>query len=232
MVFIMEIKDSALKQVLQEYHDTLKDDFSKYEMSVIKELYLDNDSDIDANLIDLKNFTYLEKVVIRDIFVNREMLNNICKLKNLRRISFYNCNISDLRILTEANICELVIDGCVFEDIVVLNNMDCLEDLYLDNNEVVDLKDLVIIRRLKKLSLSNVKIVNSEQFIYMNEIESLRIDGTGVKDITPLLSMDKLKLLVIDKEQAIYNKKYISEFRDKGISVVDPSNRDVVIYYG
>lgn len=228
----MEIKDSALKQVLQEYHDILKDDFSKYEMSVIKELYLDNDSDIDVNLIDLKNFTYLEKVVIRDIFVNREMLNNICKLKNLRRISFYNCNISDLRILTEANICELVIDGCVFEDIVVLNNMDCLEDLYLDNNEVVDLKDLVIIRRLKKLSLSNVKIVSPEQFIYMNEIESLRIDGTGVKDITPLLSMDKLKLLVIDKEQAIYNKKYISEFRDKGISVVDPSNRDVVIYYG
>lgn len=228
----MEIKDSALKQVLQEYHDTLKDDFSKYEMSVIKELYLDNDSDIDTNLIDLKNFTYLEKVVIRDIFVNREMLNNICKLKNLRRISFYNCNISDLRILTEANICELVIDGCVFDDIVVLNNMDCLEDLYLDNNEVFDLKDLVIIRRLKKLSLSNVKIVNSEQFIYMNEIEFLRIDGTGVKDITPLLSMDKLKLLVIDKEQAIYNKKYINEFKDKGISVVDPSNRDVVIYYG
>lgn len=232
MVFIMEIKDSALKQVLQEYHDTLKDDFSKYEMSVIKELYLDNDSDIDANLIDLKDFTYLEKVVIRDIFVNREMLNNICKLKNLRRISFYNCNISDLKILTEANICELVIDGCVFEDIVVLNNMDCLEDLYLDNNEVVYLKDLVIIRRLKKLSLSNVKIVNPEQFIYMNEIESLRVDGTGVKDITPLLSMDKLKLLVIDKEQAIYNKNYISEFKDKGISVVDPSNRDVVIYYG
>lgn len=228
----MEIKDSALKQVLQEYHDTLKDDFSKYEMSVIKELYLDNDSDIDANLIDLKDFTYLEKVVIRDIFVNREMLNNICKLKNLRRISFYNCNISDLKILTEANICELVIDGCVFEDIVVLNNMDCLEDLYLDNNEVVYLKDLVIIRRLKKLSLSNVKIVNPEQFIYMNEIESLRVDGTGVKDITPLLSMDKLKLLVIDKEQAIYNKNYISEFKDKGISVVDPSNRDVVIYYG
>ena len=228
----MEIKDSALKQVLQEYHDILKDDFSKYEMSIIKELYLDNDSDIDANLIDLKNFTYLEKVVIRDIFVNREMLNNICKLKNLRRISFYNCNISDLRILTEANICELVIDGCIFDDIVVLNNMDCLEDLYLDNNEVVDLKDLVIIRRLKKLSLSNVKIVSPEQFIYMNEIESLRIDGTGVKDITPLLSMDKLKLLVIDKEQAIYNKKYINEFKDKGISVVDPSNRDVVIYYG
>ena len=41
-----------------------------------------------------------------------------------------------------------------------------------------------------------------------------------------------MKLLVIDKEQAIYNKKYINEFKDKGISVVDPSNRDVVIYYG
>ena len=79
MVFIMEIKDSALKQVLQEYHDILKDDFSKYEMSVIKELYLDNDSDIDANLIDLKNFTYLEKVVIRDIFVNRENKNSKIK---------------------------------------------------------------------------------------------------------------------------------------------------------
>jgi hypothetical protein len=71
-----------------------------------------------------------------------------------------------------------------------------------------------------------------EQFIYMNEIESLRIDGSGVKDITPLLSMDKLKLLVIDKEQAIYNKKYINEFKDKGINVVDYMNRDVEVYYG
>jgi Leucine-rich repeat (LRR) protein len=228
----MEIKDSALKQILQEYHDSDKEEFSKYEMSVIKEIYLDNDSDIDANLIDLKYFTYLEKVVIRDLFVNREMLNNICRLKNLRKVNFYNCNISDLRILVEANLCELVIDGCEFEDIVVLNSMDCLEDLYLDNNTVVDLKDLVIIRRLKKLSLSNVKVENPEQFIYMNEIESLRIDGSGVKDITPLLSMDKLKLLVIDKEQAIYNKKYINEFKDKGINVVDYMNRDVEVYYG
>jgi Leucine-rich repeat (LRR) protein len=119
----MEIKDSALKQILQEYHDSDKEEFSKYEMSVIKEIYLDNDSDIDANLIDLKYFTYLEKVVIRDLFVNREMLNNICRLKNLRKVNFYNCNISDLRILVEANLCELVIDGCEFEDIVVLNNI-------------------------------------------------------------------------------------------------------------
>lgn len=228
----MNIKDSALKQILQEYHDSEKEEFSKYEMSVIKEIYLDNDSDIDANLIDLKNFTYLEKVVIRDLFVNREMLNNICKAKNLRKVSFYNCKISDLRILTEANICELVIDDCDYEDIVILNNMDCLEDLYLDNNDVIDLKDLIIINRLKKLSLSNVKVINDQQFIYMNEIESLRIDGSGIKDITPLLSMDKLKLLVIDEEQAIYNKKYINEFRDKGISVVDYMNRDVEVYYG
>ena len=119
-----------------------------------------------------------------------------------------------------------------YEDIVVLNNMDCLEDLYLDNNEIIDLKDLIIIKRLKKLSLINFKVLNDEQFIYMNEIESLRIDGSGIKDITPLLSMDKLKLLVIDEEQAIYNKKYINEFRDKGISVVDYMNRDVEVYYG
>ena len=44
----MNIKDGALKQILQEYHDSEKEEFSKYEMSVIKEIYLDNDSDNDG----------------------------------------------------------------------------------------------------------------------------------------------------------------------------------------
>ena len=63
-------------------------------------------------------------------------------------------------------------------------------------------------------------------------IEDFPVKGISFKDITPLLSMDKLKLLVIDKEQAIYNKKYINEFKDKGINVVDYMNRDVEVYYG
>lgn len=227
----MEVKDSSLRQILKEYYGNDKTEFSKYEMSAIRELYLDMDSIIDANLEDLKYFVCLEKVILKNIYVDKDMLQNICNLKNLRKLSFYNCNISDMNLLVKANISELVIDECEYENIYSLNNMDCLEDLYLDNNSVIDLKELLVIKRLKKLSLSNVKVITPEYFIYMNDIEYLRIDKTGIKSISNLMQFDKLKMLVIDEEMALANKELVIELINKGVEVVDSSNRSVVIYY-
>lgn len=227
----MELKDKSLRQFLQEYYNVDKDEFSKYEISSVRDLYLDSDSIIDADLIDLEHFVCVEKIILKNIYVTDEMLKNICKTKNLRKISFYNCNISNLNLLVAANICELVIDECEVEDIYYLNNMDCLEDLYLDNINLVDLKDLTVIKRLKKLSLINTKVLTSEYLIYMNDIEYLSIAGTGIKIISNLVHFDKLKLLVIDEEQAIANKELVMILINNGVEVVDPSNRSVVIYY-
>lgn len=227
----MELKDKSLRTILQEFHNSDKEEFSKYEISSVKELYLDSESIIDADLVDLEYFICVEKIILKNIYVTDEILLNICKTKNLRKLSFYNCKISNLKLLEEANICELVIDECDFEDIYYLNNMDCLEDLYLDNNRIVDLKDLTVIKRLKKFSLSNTKILTSEYLIYMNEIEYLSIDGTGIKSISNLMHFDKLKMLVIDEEQAIANKDIVMKLIGDGVEVVDSSNRSVVIYY-
>lgn len=227
----MELKDKSLRTILQEFYDSDKEEFSKYEISSVKELYLDSESIIDADLVDLEYFICVEKIILKNIYVTDEILLNICKTKNLRKLSFYNCKISNLKLLEEANICELVIDECDFEDIYYLNNMDCLEDLYLDNNRIVDLKDLAVIKRLKKFSLSNTKILTSEYLIYMNEIEYLSIDGTGIKSISNLMHFDKLKMLVIDEEQAIANKDIVMKLIGDGVEVVDSSNRSVVIYY-
>ena len=227
----MELKDSSLRMFLKEFHNSDKEEFSKYEISSVNELYLDSESIIDADLIDLEHFICLEKIILKNIYVTDEILLNICKTKNLRKISFYNCKISNLKLLEKANICELVIDECDFEDIYYLNNMDCLEDLYLDNNKTIDLKDLSVIKRLKKLSLSNTEVLTSEYLIYMNDIEYLSINGTGIKSISNLVHFDKLKLLVIDGSQAINNKDFVMMMINNGIDVVDSSNRSVVSYY-
>ena len=67
--------------------------------------------------------------------------------------------------------------------------------------------------------------------IYMNEIEYLAISDSGIEDVSILLSMDKLNVLVLDKNQAINNKEFILELKQKNIKVVDYYNRDVVMYY-
>lgn len=65
----------------------------------------------------------------------------------------------------------------------------------------------------------------------MNEIEYLAISDSGIEDVSILLSMDKLKVLVLDRNQAINNKEFILELKQKNIKVVDYYNRDVVMYY-
>ena len=54
---------------------------------------------------------------------------------------------------------------------------------------------------------------------------------SGIEDVSILLSMDKLKVLVLDRNQAINNKEFILELKQKNIKVVDYYNRDVVMYY-
>ena len=228
---MIKITDNYLLNLMRDNLGVLTDDFSENELKEVTELYLDNDSYLDSDLEDLKYFTGIEKIVLKDLFISISLLTNICNVKSLKELSFYNCNITDLECLINSNIYSLVIDNCIYEDIGFINEIKTLKELYLDNNSVVDLKEIPIIKQLNKLSLNNTNVLNEDYMIYMNEIEYLAISDSGIEDVSILLSMDKLKVLVLDRNQAINNKEFILELKQKNIKVVDYYNRDVVMYY-
>lgn len=228
---MIKINDSCLLEILQETYGFEREEFSEKEISEIKEIFLDSESFVDTDLNDLVYFTNVEKIVLKDLFVNRTLLNNICNINVLKEVSFYNCNIGDIEMLSKTKIVSLVIDNCIYENLFLINSMTNLKELYLDNNDLIDLKELTIIKRLEKLSLNNAQVINDDYFIYMNEIEYLAISDSGIDDISILLSMDKLKVLVLDEKQARLNKDFVMELRDKNVKVIDLYNRDVVMYY-
>ena len=187
MVFIMiKITDNYLLNLMRDNLGVLTDDYSENELKEVTELYLDNDSFLDSDLEDLKYFTGIEKVVLKDLFISTSLLTNICNIKSLKELSFYNCNITDLECLINSNIYLLVIDNCIYEDIGFINEIKTLKELYLDNNSVVDLKEIPIIKQLNKLSLNNTNVLNEDYMIYMNEIEYLAISDSGIEDVSIL----------------------------------------------
>ena len=91
MVFIMiKITDNYLLNLMRDNLGVLTDDFSENELKEVTELYLDNDSYLDSDLEDLKYFTGIEKIVLKDLFISISLLTNICNVKSLKELSFYN----------------------------------------------------------------------------------------------------------------------------------------------
>lgn len=231
VVIMIKITDIFLLNVLNDLFNDDRSDFSEQEINEVMELYLYKDSLFSDNLSEIKYFKKVKKITFKDLFINRDLLINICQLDSLEELNFYNCNVSCLELLNRTNIIKLVIDNCIVDDLYAVNNLKQLNELYLDNLEMIDLKKMSIIRNIKVLSFVNTNLINEEYFIYMNSIERLAICGSQVKDISNLLYFDNLKILVIDEDQAKLNKEYVMELRDKHVKVVDYSNRDVVMYY-
>lgn len=228
---MVKITDNYLLNIMRANLEIDRDEFNESELKEVTELYFDSESFLDSDLDDLRYFDNIEKIILKDLFISKKLLTNICSVKTLKKLSFYNCNITDLESLANVELDTLVIDKCIYEDIYLINEIVSLKELYLDNNDVVDLKEIPIIKNLKKLSLSNTNILNEDYMIYMNEIEYLAISDTSLQDISILLSMDKLRVLVLDEKQILNNKDFVLELRDRNVKVVDFYNRDVVMYY-
>ena len=225
------IQDRCLKDILNNYYED-KNFYTQEELDGVINITIDSDNLNDSLLDDISRFKNINSIIFMDVLVNNRMLMNVCKLNNLKTLEFYNCIVDDIEVLKESKINTLVLNNCKFDDYIYINNIDSLINLYLDNCENIDLKKLSIIKKLKELSIWNVEVHNCEYLIYLDEIEKIRIDGSSIKDISPFLVMENLKVLVIDEQQALLNKKIVLELLEKNVSVVNSNNQSVVMYYG
>ncbi|HAB65934.1 MAG TPA: hypothetical protein DCE23_01070, partial [Firmicutes bacterium] len=110
----------------------------------------------------------------------------------------------------------------------VINKIKELDTLFLEGMELIDLKNLAVIRKIKNLSLFNSNVINEEQLIYLSKIQKLRIDNTGIEDLSLCLVMKGLKQLVVDQNQVLNNRDLLLKLKDNNIEVVDYMNQGVV----
>jgi len=106
-----------------------------------------------------------------------------------------NLNNLQLKTFTEQD----VLDYCQLNDI----NPDNITELYLLNNELIDISGLKLFKNLENLSLSNNQIKDISVLKYLKNLEHLNLERNQLTDISVLKDLKKLKQLNIG------NKKYI-----------------------
>lgn len=228
---MIKIDNYLLKELINSILETDKEEFNENDINQIIKLDIDGEEFNSNDLHDLDKLTNLKELNFYNVYVTEEMMINIKSLTKVNKISFYNSTINSLDLIQKLSLINLVIDSCEIEleELVFINNLSNLEELVLDSlNIEIDLKNLSIIKKLKKFSLANDVVINEEFIIYMNEVESLRIDGSGIMDLSIFLSFDNLKVLIIDETQYLENKDIVKMLVTKGIKVVDNMNQSVV----
>ncbi len=191
------------------------------EMQSLKELsFLINDEDID--LSPLGNLIYLEKLEIQSCIGECYNLDTqpLGELKSLREISLMNCSFDTSFLAELTSLEKIFISKCdEVEDLSVLENLEELQDLYIEYVNDSNLNYLKNLTKLEKVHIVGGNIRNFEglkdmvnmksvylsengyetqsldmdTFIQMNQLEDLLIDHINIKDISPLSNMKNLE---------------------------------------
>ncbi len=180
------------------------------------------------NIEEIKN-SNLEEIIFMNRNITIHDINILNTVKKLKKIYFIDTKIEYLNELN-LDIKSLYFDNCNIEEIIDINKFN-LKELFLENQHEIDLNDINIIRNIETLSFTNTKITNEEKLIFMDKIIYLDLFNTRITDLSILINMEYLKVLVIDEELAKSNKEIIKQLIEKGIKVVNDSNKSVVIYF-
>lgn len=230
---MIEIKNELLLEILK--FELSKEDnfFSNDELNSFEEIIIDsvgfeskyNDIDIQE-LVLLKN---LEVIEFHNTNFTNEDLVKLNKL-NLNKLHFYKCNFQSVKQLINYDLKVLGFTFCHLEDLKYINNINCLEELYLEGFNNLDLEDISIIKNLKQLSLRASRVDNQELLIFLSNVENLRLDHSNIKSLSFCLSLPYLKRLIVSDDMYLPNQEIINNLHNNGVLVIDPINQKVVDY--
>ena len=126
-------------------------------------------------------------------------------LKNLQGIQYftgmttlglYDCQISDISLLTELhNLRELGLYDNKISDVSPLSGLTNLTILYLGNNNITDVSPLSGLTNLKELTLNDNKITDISGLSGLTNLVTLRLDGNNITDISLLSGLTNLEEL-------------------------------------
>ena len=204
-----------LQLYLMDYLNKINTNFTVEELNRVKELSLDSIGLFQKyNRIDPKVLNYfnnLEVLEISNTNIDKAYIDNILKLNNLRSLSFTNCNITNLGILSKIKITKLIINNCTINNILDITNFKQLNTIGLINMTIDSISFLEQLPHLLEVDLSFSNIDSISTMYTFTLIDTLRIDNSSILDLDFINKYSALKTLSISENQYQRNKELIDD---------------------
>lgn len=201
------IKDKNLELYLNIVFNKKLEDITKEELSTIKTVSYENNTDPNKYILDLSdldNFPNLEGINFHNVLLRIKDLKKL-KEKKIKKLRLHHCAIDDSNNLSLLNDLETFesIDS-YHESYDFLKSLDNLTYLAITNpytKEVISLNNLIPMTKLKKLALEQCPISEVENLKECKEIEYMNLLGTDLpKDVKNIIKeLSNLKKLYIDE---------------------------------
>lgn len=175
--------------------------------------YLIVENDDELSIVD----DNIERLVFKGCVIDDVILEEISS-SNIKELEIYDSTFinEEYPIL---KLDKLVINNCEISEENISYNAFINKELQLDNQDNIDIKKLKCLKSLNRLSLNNTTIINDDNLFFLENTEDISICNCNIDDLAILLSLPKLKTIIIDITTYENNKEIIEQFENKNIKI-------------
>lgn len=178
-----------------------------------------------AELTVLSSLPQLQELTITHTSPDRQVMNAIAKMTDLRKLTMAYCNLNDLYFLSDLQkLTYLDLSYNFIKDLSALSRLASLETLYLSNNAIADLSPLSGLNGLLKLNVGHNSITTILPVCSIRTLVDLNVSNNLLEDLSDLDLLPSLKQL-----DASYNRLETVTVlgRCSALAKLDISNNDL-----
>lgn len=160
----------------------------------------------DAEAEDLKGWTRLAELRLKNTGVTDAGLKHLKGLTNLRLLALGNTRITDaglehLRGLTKLRVLGLGNTQITDAGLIHLKGLTNLNALDLSGNQITDITPVAALVELRTLHLVSNQIVELAPLSNLGNLRELRLGGNKIKELSPLKGLTNLTVLTLQDNQ-------------------------------
>jgi len=127
---------------------------------------------------------------------NKIDLKPITKLKNLKNVNIYGCNIKSLKpLLKMKDIQSLRFSDSKYDNIKYISNLTNLQTISFSKIGITDLKVICGLTKLEKIVIDRESFTNLEPLKYLTNLQFLTLQDCKFSDLEPLKELKNLQNL-------------------------------------
>ncbi|CAL6003538.1 leucine-rich_repeat domain-containing protein [Hexamita inflata] len=174
----------------------------KLENRTIKELRLNDCEIFSVKDFHLENLEMLHFTNLSKRQKQNKLVQEILQFKKLKSVYLFSFKIVDVSPLFQmTGLTALCLNDCDIRSTEALRPLINLTELFLDNNQKIDITSIQFLTKLQVLQLQSCNLVSIDVLRSLTKLEVLTISINSIVYIQPLIEMKQLDYL-----SASYNK--------------------------